>query len=54
MDETRRTHFVGLVKIGLEMMKNAGIPKPRRLQDVLRGEDAELALSMLSLSMKAY
>ena len=52
MDETRRTHFVDLVEIGLEMMEKARICKPKGLQDVLQGEDSEFALSMLSLAMR--
>lgn len=52
MDEVRRTESVGLVELGLEMMKRCGFPEPGCLKEVLSGQDSGFALTMLHLSMR--
>lgn len=52
MDEVRRQDKVGLVELGLEMTKQARLPEPTCLADVLKGERSEFALMMLHWSMR--
>ncbi|KAK2759176.1 hypothetical protein FQN54_003276 [Arachnomyces sp. PD_36] len=54
MDELRRADCIGLVEMGLEMAKNAGLPQPQSLSDVvpLQGSDSEFAVDMLHWSRR--
>lgn len=52
MDEVRRAERVGLVELGLEMTKRAGLPEPACLADVLKNEQSEFAVMMLHWSMR--
>ncbi|KZF26759.1 hypothetical protein L228DRAFT_258142 [Xylona heveae TC161] len=53
MDEIRRSGSIGLVEIGLEIVKRADeIPIPGSLKDVMENGDAEFATTMLDLSMR--
>ncbi|CRG89334.1 hypothetical protein PISL3812_06370 [Talaromyces islandicus] len=51
MDELRRADCIGLVEMGLEMARNAGIPRPRNLKDVV-SLDCEFAIDMLHWSRR--
>lgn len=52
MDEVRRIESVGLVELGLEMVRGYGLPEPGCLKEVLRNWHSEFALMMLHLSMR--
>jgi len=52
MDEVRRTESVGLVELGLEILKRSGLPEPGSLKEVLQSWHSEFALMMLRLSMR--
>ena len=54
MDELRRANYLGLVELGLEMVRNAGLPQPQSLKDVIPLQDAgsEFAVDMLHWSTR--
>jgi len=52
MDEFKRTDAVGLVELGLEIMRNAGLPEPKDLREALQGRDGSFAETLLHLSMR--
>ncbi|KAI5839458.1 hypothetical protein DFP73DRAFT_561702 [Morchella snyderi] len=52
MDEVRRVEGIGLVELGLEMIRRHGLPEPTCLKEVLGTWHSEFALLMLHLSMR--
>ncbi|KAK5009169.1 hypothetical protein LTR28_002345, partial [Elasticomyces elasticus] len=52
MDEVRRTDAVGLVELGLEMVRNARLSEPKDLKEALEGRDEAFAITMLHLAMR--
>ncbi|KAJ9625680.1 hypothetical protein H2203_004441 [Taxawa tesnikishii (nom. ined.)] len=52
MDEVARPHVVGLVELGLEMMRSLSLPEPSSLLEALHGRDEGFATQMLHFSMK--
>lgn len=52
IDETRRTDAVGLVELGLEMVRNAQLPEPKDLREACEGRVDDFARTMLHLSMR--
>ncbi|KAI2678232.1 hypothetical protein DTO013E5_9704 [Penicillium roqueforti] len=52
MDEARRIAKVGLIEIGLHMVKHAGLPQPISLQQVLDLWPCEFSVALLHLSMR--
>ncbi|KAK4998329.1 hypothetical protein LTR66_002417 [Elasticomyces elasticus] len=52
MDEVLRTDAVGLVELGLEIVRNARLPEPKDLKEALEGRDEGFAIKMLHLAMR--
>lgn len=52
MDEVRRTDVLGLVEVGLEMLRIAGLPEPKDLKEAMEGRDEAFARLMLHYAMK--
>lgn len=52
MDEVRRTDAIGLVELGLEIVRNASLPGPRDLREALQDKHEDFAQLLLHLSMR--
>ena len=52
MDEARRTDVVGILELGVEMARQAGLTVPQSLKEALEEWPSDFAVAMLHLSMR--